>query len=134
MFFREIGRSVGNWEALPNGPEVRSGFYAARNYMVANKSWGSHKSTNTVRVWRARVRIINFPKFTINFTNILQKRLKNVTSNGMNFFSLFSRILYINTNNNISKFVYRTYLYQWVWCYFENLHLFLEELVSENVK
>ena len=84
-FFREIGRSVGDWETLPDGPEVRSGLYAARNYMVANKSWGSHKSKNTVRVWRAGVRIIDFPKTKINFTNILQKRLKNVT------FSVFFR-------------------------------------------
>ena len=38
VFFCEKGRSVGNREALPDGPEVRSGFYAARNYMVANKS------------------------------------------------------------------------------------------------
>ena len=66
VFFREIGRSVGDWETLPDGPEVRSGFYAARNYMVSNKSWGSHKSTNTVRVWRAGVRIIKFISSEIN--------------------------------------------------------------------
>ena len=133
FFFREIGRSVGNWEALPDGPEVRSGFYAARNYMVPNKSWGSHKSANTFRVWRARVRIINFPKSTINFTNILQRRLKNATSNGMTFSVFFHISFTQNTNNNISKFVYRTYLCQWVRCYFEKLHLFLEKL-PERIK
>ena len=131
FFFREIGRSVGNWETLPDGPEVRSGFYAARNYMVANKSWGSHKSTNTVRVWRALVRIINLSKIHEYFHEYFAEAMaaQNCDFQRHDFFNLFSRIImylnlskgitYINDCNDISTF--------------EKLLLFLEKLVSEII-
>ena len=103
--------------------------------MVPTKSWGSHKSTNTVRVWRARVKIINFSKSTdINFAEA--RRLKNETFKARHdFINLFSRILYINTNNiiylNLSD--RRNYLYQWVWCYISrNSSYFLRNLFTAN--
>ena len=106
-------------------------FNAERNYMIANKSSGSHKSTNTVRVWRALVRIINLSKIHEYFHEYFAEAMaaQNCDFQRHDFFNLFSRIImylnlskgitYINDCNDISTF--------------EKLLLFLEKLVSEII-